>query len=62
MFTQEIGQGLPVWLPKGAILRETLVDLLRMEQRRRGYLPPPAACLLRAPAEPTHAAVAGAEV
>jgi len=39
MFTQEIGQGLPVWLPKGAILRETLVDLLRSEQRRRGYLP-----------------------
>lgn len=39
MFTPEIGQGLPVWLPKGAILRETLVDLLRREQRRRGYYP-----------------------
>jgi threonyl-tRNA synthetase len=38
-FTPEIGQGLPVWLPKGAILRETLVDLLRREQRRRGYYP-----------------------
>ncbi|HVZ41927.1 MAG TPA: threonine--tRNA ligase [Candidatus Kapabacteria bacterium] len=39
MFTPEIGQGLPVWLPKGAVLRETLVDLLRGEQRRRGYDP-----------------------
>jgi threonyl-tRNA synthetase len=39
MFTPEIGQGLPVWLPKGAVLRETLVDLLRREQRRRGYQP-----------------------
>jgi len=39
MFTPEIGQGLPVWLPKGAMLRETLVELLRREQRRRGYYP-----------------------
>jgi threonyl-tRNA synthetase len=39
MFTPEIGQGLPVWLPRGTVLRETLVDLLRREQRRRGYQP-----------------------
>ena len=35
----KIGQGLPVWLPKGAILRETLENFLKDEQRKRGYLP-----------------------
>jgi threonyl-tRNA synthetase len=39
MFSQKIGAGLPVWLPKGTVLRETLESFLREEQRKRGYLP-----------------------
>jgi len=39
MFSQKIGAGLPVWLPKGTILRETLENFLRDEQKKRGYLP-----------------------
>ncbi len=39
LISQEVGLGLPVWLPKGTILRETLEGLLRREQRRRGYQP-----------------------
>jgi threonyl-tRNA synthetase len=35
----EVGPGLPLWLPKGAILRETLENFLRQEQRNRGYMP-----------------------
>jgi len=39
MFSDRVGPGLPLWLPKGATLRETLVDFLKQEQLRRGYLP-----------------------
>ncbi len=39
MFSQKVGPGLPMWLPKGAILREALVDFLKEEQLRRGYQP-----------------------
>jgi threonyl-tRNA synthetase len=39
IFSDKVGPGLPLWLPKGATLRETLNDFLRDEQRRRGYLP-----------------------
>ncbi len=39
MFSQKIGTGLPVWLPKGTVLRETLENFLREEQKKRGYLP-----------------------
>jgi threonyl-tRNA synthetase len=39
MISSEVGPGLPLWLPKGAILRETLENFLRQEQRNRGYLP-----------------------
>jgi threonyl-tRNA synthetase len=39
MMSSEIGPGLPLWLPKGAILRETLENFLRQEQRNRGYMP-----------------------
>ncbi|HYG68372.1 MAG TPA: threonine--tRNA ligase, partial [Anaeromyxobacteraceae bacterium] len=39
MFSQKVGPGLPMWLPKGATLRDTLVDFLKEEQKRRGYLP-----------------------
>lgn len=39
IITPEVGLGLPLWLPKGTILRETLEMFLRAEQRKRGYLP-----------------------
>ena len=38
-FSEEVGKGLPLWLPKGAILRDTLERFLRAEQLERGYLP-----------------------
>ncbi len=38
-FSQKIGAGLPIWLPKGTILRETLESFLREEQMKRGYQP-----------------------
>jgi len=38
-FSNKVGPGLPLWKPKGAILRETLVDFLKKEQLRRGYEP-----------------------
>ena len=34
-----VGSGLPLWLPKGAILREELEKFLRQAQLDRGYLP-----------------------
>src|SRR5438067_11415417 len=34
-----VGAGLPLWLPKGAVLRETLMEYMRGMQRERGYLP-----------------------
>jgi threonyl-tRNA synthetase len=39
LITPKVGGGLPLWLPKGAVLRETLEEFLREEQRKRGYLP-----------------------
>ncbi|HEX9657580.1 MAG TPA: threonine--tRNA ligase [Bacteroidota bacterium] len=39
LLTPKVGAGLPIWLPKGTILRETLENFLREEQRKRGYLP-----------------------
>jgi len=38
-FSQSVGSGLPIWLPKGAVLRETLERFLRDEQTKRNYLP-----------------------
>ncbi len=38
-FTPAVGAGLPIWLPKGTILRETLERFLREEQTKRNYLP-----------------------
>jgi threonyl-tRNA synthetase len=38
-FSQKVGPGLPMWLPKGAILRDTLIGFLKEEQLRRGYQP-----------------------
>ncbi len=37
--TPKVGIGLPIWLPKGTVLRETLEKFLREEQTKRGYLP-----------------------
>ena len=34
-----VGSGLPLWLPKGAVLRGQLEDFLRQAQTDRGYLP-----------------------
>jgi len=39
LITNSVGSGLPIWLPKGTILRETLENYLREEQRKRGYEP-----------------------
>jgi threonyl-tRNA synthetase len=36
-FSDRVGPGLPMWLPRGATILETLVDFLKNEQRRRGY-------------------------
>ena len=37
-FSQRVGQGLPLWLPKGAALRERLEQFLRKVQKKYGYL------------------------
>jgi len=36
-FSQRVGQGLPLWLPKGAALRERLENFLKKAQRNSGY-------------------------
>ena len=38
-FSQRVGQGLPLWLPKGAQLRERLENFLRKVQKEYGYDP-----------------------
>lgn len=38
-FSEKVGMGLPLWLPKGAMLRERLESFLRRAQVRAGYLP-----------------------
>lgn len=38
-FSQKVGQGLPLWLPKGAQLRERLENFLKKIQVKYGYLP-----------------------
>lgn len=37
-FSQKVGQGLPLWLPKGTALRERLVNFLKKAQDDTGYL------------------------
>ena len=39
MFSDRVGPGLPIWLPQGARLRESLVDFMKEEQVARGYEP-----------------------
>ncbi len=38
-FSQKVGQGLPLWLPKGAQLRERLENFLKKVQKDYGYEP-----------------------
>ena len=37
MFSEKVGSGLPMWLPKGTQLRERLQNFLKEEQTKRGY-------------------------
>ena len=37
MFSEKVGAGLPIWLPKGTAIRERLQAYLRDEQEKRGY-------------------------
>jgi threonyl-tRNA synthetase len=39
VFADPVGPGLPLWTPKGTILRSLLEDYLKAEQVKRGYLP-----------------------
>ncbi len=36
-FSKRVGQGLPLWLPKGAALRERLENFLKVAQKKAGY-------------------------
>ena len=38
-FSKKVGQGLPLWMPKGTILREKLENFLKKVQIKAGYLP-----------------------
>lgn len=37
MFSEKVGAGLPIWLPKGNAIRERLMNYLKEEQEKRGY-------------------------
>ena len=37
MFSEKVGAGLPIWLPKGQAVRERLQNYLKAEQEKRGY-------------------------
>ena len=37
LISPKVGSGLPIWLPKGTIIRENLENFLRREQRKLGY-------------------------
>ncbi|MGH8001804.1 MAG: threonine--tRNA ligase [Brasilonema sp.] len=39
IFSDLVGPGLPLWTPKGTLLRSLLQDFLQQEQLKRGYLP-----------------------
>lgn len=38
-FSEKVGMGLPLWLPKGAMLRDKLEQFMRKAQQKAGYLP-----------------------
>jgi threonyl-tRNA synthetase len=37
MFSEKVGAGLPLWLPKGTLLRERLVNFMKKAQDKSGY-------------------------
>ncbi|ACA98633.1 MULTISPECIES: threonine--tRNA ligase [Cyanophyceae] len=37
MFSDQVGPGLPLWTPKGTLIRSTLENFLKAEQTKRGY-------------------------
>ncbi|WP_236973750.1 threonine--tRNA ligase [Membranihabitans maritimus] len=37
MFSDRVGAGLPIWLPKGQVIRDRLQQFLKKEQEKRGY-------------------------
>jgi threonyl-tRNA synthetase len=37
IFSDQVGPGLPLWTPKGTVLRSLLEDFLKQEQVKRGY-------------------------
>ncbi len=37
IFSDDVGPGLPLWTPKGTVLRSVLEDFLKQEQLKRGY-------------------------
>lgn len=39
LLSPKVGAGLPLWLPKGTVIREELENFLRSQQKKRGYLP-----------------------
>lgn len=39
MFSPEVGSGLPLWLPKGVVIRQELELLAQQEERKDGYMP-----------------------
>lgn len=38
-FSEKVGLGLPLWLPKGAMLRERLISFMQKAQTKAGYVP-----------------------
>ena len=38
IFSDLVGPGLPLWTPKSSLIRSTLMDFLKKEQTKRGYL------------------------
>ncbi len=37
-FSESVGSGLPIWLPNGHIVRENLIEFMRKEQIKQGYM------------------------
>ena len=37
LLTPAVGSGLPLWMPNGMVIRDSLTEFLRDEQRKRGY-------------------------
>tara|TARA_B100000003_G_C10937554_1_gene374035 strand:+ start:347 stop:2287 length:1941 start_codon:yes stop_codon:yes gene_type:complete len=37
-FSESVGSGLPIWLPNGHVVRENLIEFMRKEQIKQGYM------------------------